>query len=667
MIQAKRWRGVLSIAVLAMLVAAFAVACSGADDDGETAATPQPTQPSGTTASPIPATQPPAAGTGGGISGTVTYAVAAVNRIQGLRSQGAYTGSFAPGSKELLFRYDSATDNVMFPNLAESWRVEPDGSKVTIELKTGIPWQTPVALRGRFPNGFGDLDAEDVVWYFNQANVALNPQSSDADGGDYAAVFRESRVIDATTFEMDLLSPIYFALPLSEFGPLGAHGWFESKKVFDALGADEMFNYSVGTGPYAQDEWIANERGSVVAIEDHWQYPNDRIERFNIIQVPEENSRIAMLQTGQADMAPVGYGLVADATGPGKNLKWIETQSGGLVGISVGFSGNLYEEKSARDGSPLDPWNSPAYEQDLPWIGNPWCDRGKPCKYNDSNNPSGMSDMEQARLVRWAMSYAMDRQGIVAAVLGGLGTPLYSEYIGPEYPNWDPSRTITKANFDSLVSKHGYTNAPEASIAAARPNEAWPWEVPYDPNKAKELLTQAGFPNGFDVTLNAYRAELGDASLEVADAITGMWTAVGIRTTQSREDYGAVISQRMRLREQSIPVLKNGDVHSNVWPSDFPYPPVDTSLSRPGWGMAFESDILAGLHKKIRGEQDRASRVEWARDTVDYIMYWQLYAGVVQAPKGVLAGPRILSWSGRTDHYSNTPNNENPAYIKLAQ
>ncbi len=664
MIQAKRWRGVFSVAALAMLVAAFAVACSGADDDGETATTPQPTQPPGATAIPTPGTQPPGAGTGGGIQGEVVFALNSVGRIQGLRSQGNYAGGFAPGSKELLFRYDQATGDVMHANLATSWEVEPDGSKVTLEIREGIPWRAPLALQSQYPNGFGELDAEDVVWYLNQANVALNPKSSDGDGGDYAATFRESRVVDKYTMEIDLLSPIYYALPLSEFGPLGAHGWFESKKVFDALGADTMFNFSVGTGPYVQGEWIANERGASHAISDHWQYPNDRIETFRVIQVPEQTSRVAMLQTGEADMALIDVGLIKDLTGPGSELKWINTMPGGFVGISVGFSGNLYEEVSARDGTPLEPWKSPAYAQDYPWIGNPWGDR---VPYTDTDNPSGMSDMEQARLVRWALSYATDREGIVDAILGGIGTPIYSEYIGPEYPAWDPDRTVTKANFDALVSKHGMADAPEASVAAALPNEVWPWEVPYDPAKARELLRLAGYQNGFDITLNAYVAELGQASLEVADAVTANWTAVGITTQQSREDYANVISQRMRLREQFWPVLKNGDVHSNVWPADFAFPPVDTSLSRPGWGMAFESEILAGLHKKIRGERDKAVREEWARDTVDYIMYWQMYNGMVQVPKGVMAGPRIESWQGRQDHYSNRPNNDNPAYIKLAQ
>ena len=51
------------------------------------------------------------------------------------------------------------------------------------------------------------------------------------------------------------------------------------------------------------------------------------------------------------------------------------------------------------------------------------------CQYEDTDNPPGMSDMEQARLVRWALSYAIDRQGIVDGILNGYGAGMPTEYM----------------------------------------------------------------------------------------------------------------------------------------------------------------------------------------------------------------------------------------------
>ena len=48
--------------------------------------------------------------------------------------------------------------------------------------------------------------------------------------------------------------------------------------------------------------------------------------------------------------------------------------------------------------------------------------------------------MEQARLVRLALSVAIDRNAINKNILNDLGLPIYSEYMGPEYPGWDATR-----------------------------------------------------------------------------------------------------------------------------------------------------------------------------------------------------------------------------------
>ena len=50
--------------------------------------------------------------------------------------------------------------------------------------------------------------------------------------------------------------------------------------------------------------------------------------------------------------------------------------------------------------------------------------------------------------------------------------------------------------------------------------EGVPWTLPYDPDLAKQMLTEAGYPMGFDVTLQSYLAETGEVTLEIADIIT---------------------------------------------------------------------------------------------------------------------------------------------------
>jgi ABC-type transport system substrate-binding protein len=334
---------------------------------------------------------------------------------------------------------------------------------------------------------------------------------------------------------------------------------------------------------------------------------------------------------------------------------------GGFVGQSIIWSGNLWEHSHARTGEDLTPWASPVYAVDYPWIGNPWgaanvdCGTGagyEKCgnaPYTDDNNPAGMDDMEQARLVRLALGLAIDRNAINDVLLNGIGTPIYSEYMGPEYPGWDPNRTT------------GCWDWLGGDVACSGTMEDVNWELDdADLAAAGALLDAAGYPlvggerQGFPVlTLQAYAAEAGPVGFEVANSVNSDWARLGIEITQLIEDYGGVISPRMRVREQFFPVLKNGDVHSNVYPLDWPMPPVDTSSSRPGWGVAFESQPGATWLFEILAERDIAVREQKHLDWVDYSIFWQQYAGVFQVPKGIVANDRIESWNGNQEHYSN--------------
>jgi ABC-type transport system substrate-binding protein len=300
------------------------------------------------------------------------------------------------------------------------------------------------------------------------------------------------------------------------------------------------------------------------------------------------------------------------------------------------------------------------YDNDDPWLGDPWQEQ-QPDKvrYTDDNNPAGMTDMEQARLVRLALSTAIDRGGINDVLLNGIGTPIYSEYMGPEYPGWDPSRFT------------GVWDVDGNKLSASGTAQSVPWKIAdADLVEADRLLEIAGYPlvggkrQGFEkLTLQAYPAEAGPVGLEVADAIMSDWARLGIEIEGLIEDYGGVISPRMRQRIQRLPVLKNGDVHSNVFPLDWPLPLVDTSSSRPGWGVGFESPAGARWLFEMFAERDPKVREVRHLDWVDYSMFWVQYAGVFQVPKGIVVNSRIKSWNGNQQHYSNVSGN--PEFIVL--
>ena len=103
--------------------------------------------------------------------------------------------------------------------------------------------------------------------------------------------------------------------------------------------------------------------------------------------------------------------------------------------------------------------------------------------------------------VRQAANYAIDRQAIVDRLMGGLGK-VVPTVINPMAFGYDPS-----------VEAYNY-----------------------DPKKAKELLKQAGFPNGTEITLHVGTSAAFNRLL--AEAIAEMLTEVGLRTNLKIWDPG---------------------------------------------------------------------------------------------------------------------------------
>ena len=108
---------------------------------------------------------------------------------------------------------------------------------------------------------------------------------------------------------------------------------------------------------------------------------------------------------------------------------------------------------------------------------------------------NGKNPFQDVR-VREALSLAIDRNLIVKRVMGELG------------------QTAT-------------TVAPETFYGIEKGKTASSYE--YNPKKAKQLLADAGYPNGFEITFGAPNDRyINDA--KVAQAIAQMWTRIGVKT-----------------------------------------------------------------------------------------------------------------------------------------
>ena len=136
----------------------------------------------------------------------------------------------------------------------------------------------------------------------------------------------------------------------------------------------------------------------------------------------------------------------------------------------------------------------------------------------------------------------MDRNEINSVFLDSKGTPIYSEYMGPEYPGWDADRNT--GCWDWIGNRIDCS-----PLTAGTPFEnGVPWEITDgDIQLADALLLAAGYPlvDGkrqglFALAMQSYVAEAGEISLDVAEYIASQWAQLGIEVERFVEDYGGV-------------------------------------------------------------------------------------------------------------------------------
>ena len=322
--------------------------------------------------------------------------------------------------------------NDMAPCLAESWTESPDGLVYEFKLREGLT----------FHNG-APFTAEDVKFSFFRYK------------GNSAKLLHEKvkavEVVEAHRLRFVLQAPWPDFLTFYATTATGA-GWVVPKTYVEQVGDDGFKRHPVGLGPY---RFVRSSPGVELVLEANERYWRKAPSIKSIIfkGVPERATRLAMLKTGEADIA---YLMIGDE------------------GTAVKADPNL------RLASVIPPavWYLEFPEQ---WDAkSPWHDQR----------------------VRLAANLAIDRQAINEAERMGLGRPT-----------------------GSIIP---------SSMEFALPLEP----VPYDPARAKRLLAEAGYPNGFDA---------GDFNpappfYTMAEAIGNYLAAIGIRTQMRTMERAAFMT-----------------------------------------------------------------------------------------------------------------------------
>lgn len=178
---------------------------------------------------------------------------------------------------ESLVTFDSDTNIV--PMLAKEWTMSEDGKTYTFILNEGVTFH----------------DGEP----FNAEAVIANWERGKADQS--LRIYSQTKAWVNAVADSEYQLTITLDQPNNTFLNKLTQVRIISPKAIKELGKDGLAKASAGTGPYVFSERVDGGYTKMVRNENYWR-EGPKVDTLTFKVVPEDGARIAMLQTGEADV-----------------------------------------------------------------------------------------------------------------------------------------------------------------------------------------------------------------------------------------------------------------------------------------------------------------------------------------------------------------------------
>ncbi|MCA6982633.1 glutathione ABC transporter substrate-binding protein GsiB [Pectobacterium sp. CHL-2024] len=413
--------------------------------------------------------------------------------------------------------------------LADSYDVSPDGLTYTVKLHPGVKFHDGTA--------------------FNAAAVKVNlDRASNPDSR--LKRYNLFKMIEKTEAVDDLTVKITLKTPFSAFVNNLAHpaAVMISPAALKQYGKDIGF-HPVGTGPYRFVTWNQTDFVKVEKFNGYWKAGLPKLDSITWRPVVDNNTRAALLQTGEAQFAyPIPF---EQAKVLEKNDKLALVASPSILHRYISM--NVTQK-------PFD-------------------------------NPK----------VREALNYAINKEALIKVAFSGYATPAE----GP-----------LPSSIDYSVKYH-------------------PW--PYDPAKARELLKEAGYPDGFTTTL--WSSHNHSTAQKVLQFTQQQLAQVGVKVQVTAMDAGqrAAEVEGKGVKETGVRLFYTG-WSASTGEADWALSPLFATASWPPaqFNTAFYSNpqVDADLANALK-TTDRTEKQKLYKDAQDKI--W------ADAPWIFLATERLVS------------------------
>ncbi len=188
------------------------------------------------------------------------------------------------------------------PHLAKSWTANDEGTEYTFSLQEGVTCHDG-----------SPLDANDVKFTIDRAFDAASPSVTKASWGPITGV----EVVDPLTVKLTLETPFVALVPFlaDSFSSI----------ICDTNDAGFGTTAAIGCGPWKLESWTKGDR---IVLKRNPDYVNfgklaenkgaPYMDGLTITVVPEPQTRLAALKTGEVDIAEPPFDDVADLKATGE-------------------------------------------------------------------------------------------------------------------------------------------------------------------------------------------------------------------------------------------------------------------------------------------------------------------------------------------------------------
>jgi len=406
---------------------------------------------------------------------------------------------------EGLVEYEAGSVLIQ-PCLATSWEASADGTEIVFNLRKGV----------KFHDGT-DFNADAVLFSFARQYDLNHPYHQYGEWAYWGYMFGdvdkvESRVPQTLfTFktveneEIQVIKIDNYTVKLILKRPnasiMTSLAMFTVNIVSPTNAEkykEDTFKNPCGTGPFKFVEWVKDDHITLEANENYWR-ERASLDKLIFKVIPDPSARLMALEVGEVQ--GIEYPNPADFDRIKANEDLVLMSAPGMnvgyMAMNTGYGYIDANKNGMRDIADEPLVKTPGYYEPL-----------------------------TKKKVRQAINMAIDKQSIVDNI-----------YMG----------TAIKATNGMPPFMLGYNDAID--------------DYPYDPAKAKQLLTEAGYPDGFEVTLYVMpvsRPYMFDPP-KIGEAIQSYLAAVGITVKFYQVDWGTYLQETEEGNHQMCLLGWTGD------------------------------------------------------------------------------------------------------------